>query len=630
MRVNLPIIAIALVLSHSQLIARLSVTFDAISSARVHARRNQDTNKEKRTNEGQQKPNDHAQTDAFKEAIRFRALELLKSIPDRARLIDEVVERTSLLSSTSELLWKYDESQARAILSDTVDQLLTTYKGKLEDPSKVTSRKEDLESSIRFVLKTLARKDPARAEAAITRYHSIREESLQESSSSVNSLNERLSMAKESLDLSARQSVIIASKALDYGVPQSFPQYLFDLSKVDKVAADTLFLRALRIMSVGSVYSPGQVVLLSAYPFSEHWLVQLSASVNKAGQAEFGTFTSTLSPPLDEPDIRLARQFLDAALAFLNFAAARPEYTTRADALYVGRCLFLARKLALYAAKFGFDPEQRWVELEHRLDALARSAGFNPSMFDGPRGFAERLVAQENLFQFDSGTSAFEKAKTVSKPEDRTALTARGIVTLMDEGKYNEAEQKLVDIEDLSSRRQVADYLNFHAGRNSVLAKEWNEVTIRANRIEDHRMRLFLLLDAARAAIESKSRNRALEFLVDVRGILPKIDDKAVQAKGLIYAAKLFFSVDIYSARVTLIESNGAINKAADFDGGDVRISISVPGASYSAHLPDSGLESCYQKAASDNWNDAIETIAYIRSAKLRLMAEIAACRAVL
>ena len=563
------------------------------------------------------------------ERIRAFALELLKSLPEKARSLEDVRDRASLLSSVAELLWKHDETLARTILSDSLDDLLKRLNSELNASEKRASTVTGLESAIKTVLRVLARKDARMADLALERYQKVRDTGTDEKASSVAALSERLSLAADTIDVSVNQSVSLARRTLPYAVPSAFPQYLYDLSKVDKAAADGLYREALQFLASSSLYTPGQAIYLSVYPFREHWIVQLSAVTNEKRQVEFGTFTGSLSAPEGDLDRNLQQEYMSAAYAFLTAAIPTLAGSLKPDPLNIGRYLFLARKLNLYGAKYGLDPQGNWAIMEKHLESLARSGGMDISIFDGPKGFAERLVANEALFQFDQGASAFAKAAAAQDPQARVAFQAEGIRVLLDQGKFKEAEQRLTEVKDNLAREQLKDVVNFRAGQHCIADLNWSETDLRVRNLTNPNMKVFLLLDGARAAAE-KDRDRAAGFMTDALAIIPKIDDLAYQAKASVAAVSITLLWAPSWGKELLVQAKTAINKASDYDGQDLHLEYKAPGLSFSATLEKSGLDYCFSRVTRDDWFGTISIIAAINSSKLRLVAELAACRSIL
>ena len=568
-----------------------------------------------------------------KEAQKKQALDSLGSILGEASAIEGFEECALLVSRAAELLWAHDEARARAELLKLFDEQLGLYESELREQKQDREAQDDLGAALRIILKALGRKDPVAAEAAMLRYHKAKEGFLNDVGSQVMDVNEKLSLARESLDLNAEQSTALALRAIGHGIPATFPAYLYELKRRDRAAADGLFRKALSVLAGGQTYTPTQALYLSTYAFNEG-LILVPSAVPRESEAkpqEFGIFTNELKPTDDKFDDAAASAYLAAAGQFLNarLAAGSPNAN---DPVFLGISYFLIKKAGLYAAKRGLGARGQWTQTETAVNALALSAGLKGETLAGLAGFAERLVADNNIFQFDGGASFFDRAKNTSDQWEKMGLLIQGIMQLVEERKFDEATRRLSDISQPEVRDQLALIVNFRAGKAAAEAKDWAELQRRVGQVVDVNARLFLLLEGARVAKAQRRNPVALEYLHEALGVSGKVKGKKDQAQGLIAAARIFDQLDAQRQKETLRDALKVINAAADYDGEPLQLKLAVPGSPnfYEFSLADSSLEASIERAAKSDWADTASLINQFSSRSIQLRAQLAACRAVL
>jgi hypothetical protein len=562
---------------------------------------------------------------------KARAVDLLKSTLAESQALADINERVLLVSTTAEMLWKYDEPLARGCFSTLVDELASLYSTAAEDKSGKGPTTDEIDRAIGVLLPVLARKDVRLADEAMKRCREVKGTALAKlSTGKTQSPQERLSLAREGLEANIDQSVALASSVLESGVPSGFPQYLYNLDKVDKSRADQLAQKAIRILSQGQVYGPAQAALLSVYVFKEHLVLQPMPTATPNGVLEFGMFTRALTLSDSSVDPVLERDYLAAAYSFLSSQAYGTGQGKASDPAFMGLCFFLVHKLSLYATRFGYDSEGHWSRLASNLEALAKQAGVPLQALEYMRGFAERLIARNNIFNFDSGAASFEQAETARDPQRRITLTVRGIWSLLQERKFDAAEEKTKSIDDRSLRQQVLDFVNFWASVDAAQRRAWDEAASRIDRIANPNLRPPLLLETARVAAAAGDRRRALEQVEEALRVVQKTDDKVDRARVMVCGASLLTDLSPIRSRDVLIEAKNAINSASRYDGKSLFVKLAAPGISTQWLLDDSDFALCIERSAKLDWDDAMAVIAALESKLLQVRGRIAACRAFL
>ena len=568
---------------------------------------------------------DIAQRKAEEAQRRAQAIDILKGVVESAADIQEPRTRVTILTGALDLLWKHDEAYARANFVKSANALSDRF------VSDATDRPErsEIRASMEMLLKAFARHDPQAAERLLDKFQKLLEDISKGHSVSP---GERLSLAQAGLESDAAQSVALAAKVLEAGVPGSFPSYLNELEQRDSAAAATLFRTALSILAGGRIYNPAQVTVLSAYVFRESQVsVPMAIGGRNGAPLEFGMFASPLSPPSRDLNRALVAAYLAAAGSYLNTEVIGLEQRRELDAIHVGLCFFLVKKLRGYADRLGLDRSQNWVVLDTKFAILAERARLSNSALSGLATVAQRIVTENTVFRFDAGEAAFADAEKADDPMKRAELLATGIRQQIDEGKYAEAVQRIADVRDEQFREQLNIYLSFRMAEASLKKRDWYGFNAQVNRVSDARLRSYLFLSAALEASGASNKEMFSEFLVAAMSLSSKIEDADARAAALVTAAGILYAAPdpSWGAQV-LTDGVKAINRADQYDGGVYSVTLEAPQYKVLLPIPRSDLGHCFEQAAKRDWPGSIAAAQGIESKALRSQAYIAACRNVL
>ena len=556
---------------------------------------------------------------------KAQAVDILKGVVESAAEIQDSRTRMAILRGALDLLWKHDESYARANFIKSAAALSDRF------ASDAIQRQErsEIRAAMGVLLTAFARHDPQAAARLFDKFQKLLEDVLKGNSLSP---GERLALAQASLDSDAEQSAALAAKVLEVGVPGSFPSYLNELEQRDAAAAASLFRVALSILAGGRVYSPVHVTILSTYAFRESQMSVPMAGGGRDGvPLEFGTLASPLSPPSRDLNRALVAAYLAASGAYLNAEAIGLDQRVDPDAIHVGLSFFLVKKLAGYANRVGMDGGQNWPLLDAKYTMLAERAKLSGPALNGLATVAQRIVSENTVFRFDAGEAALAAAEKAGDPAERAELLSTGIRQLIDEGKYPEAVQKIADLRNDKFREQLNTYLSFRMVETSLKKLDWDNFNIQINRVSDARLRTYLFLSAALAASDAKKKKMSSEFLLTAMASFPKIEDQDARAAALVTTAGILYATaDVSWSSQVLTEGVNAINRASRYDGGVYGVTLEA--AKYNEWLPVSefDLSHCFEQAAKRDWTHALAAAQGIESKALRSQAYIAVCRNVL
>ena len=569
---------------------------------------------------GRDTRSDAAQRQAEEIERKTQALDILKGVVEGAAEIKEMPARVAVVTEALDLLWKHDETYARANFIKFAEILSDQF---VSDTTDVVERSQ-LRSTLGTLLKTFARHDPEAANRLLDKFQKLLDELLKGGSVSP---SERLALAQAGLESDLARSVALAAKVLEVQVPRSFPAYLNELEQRDSATAASLFRTALSLTASTRIYSPVEVTVLSTYVFREPVMSIPVAS----GSDEFGMFASPLSPPSKELNRSLASAYVAAASSYLNAEIIVLEQSREPDAIRAGLSFFLVKKLRGYAERLNLASGPEWLVLDTKYTLLAERAGLSAATLSGIETVARRIVTENTVFHFDGGDSAFAAADKATDAAKRAELTATGVQQMIDEGKYADALQKIDDLENGELRAQLNDYRSLRMAEAAIKRLDWNSLNAQANRLSDARLRTYLALLAALAASDAGEREMTSEFLLAAMAAAPKIEDADDRAAALVSMAGILSGgKDASWAAQILNEAVEVINRAGNYDGSEYSVRIRPAKYTLLLVLPRSSLNHSFEQAAKRDWAGSIAAAQGIKSRTLRSRAYIAVCRNVL
>jgi hypothetical protein len=581
-----------------------------------------------------EKPNAKAkiptgEEESVKAFQKDQAVQLLRDALSSSSSIQDVGERSQLVSRAAELIWGYDQQAARLSLSKTFEDLLSQYK----DPKVVQSIEKLglLDEALIRLIASMMRKDANLAASAQQHLEEMRKENLKEGVAG-SSNKERFSLAQESLGSNLQKSVELAGGVLQTGVPLGFPQFLYDLRRADISSADALFARGLTVLASGRVYRARDAIQLSVYAFRERMvLLPTPDAGDQSAKLQFGMFTKELSPPEYGLDPAVANPYLAAAFGFLT-RQLQINGVGRVDTVQLVQSLFLATKLGVYSSRLGLSRADMWQQLKFDLVVRCKNANIDTATIQNITGFAERLAATDEVFQFGDDSS-LNSAKDIKDQKRRNEVLVRGIWNLIQAKRFQQAETRIKEVDEKDVRETLNDLLGYYAGKANWSDGNWIEVGRRASLIKDVRIGLLLLLESAKAARAAKGpeRNITKQFLLDARALIPGVSNRNDRAKGLISIASLAAETYPQLSVEMLPEVLSAINASDNYDGGDFQILIDVlPQFRVALSSADSNLDVWLKRQAKVDWTNALRLAADIDSKRLRTIALLSACGAIL
>jgi hypothetical protein len=553
-----------------------------------------------------------------------RACDLLIATIRQSSQIEDVVDRSQVISPASVVLWKYNEERSRATIAANLDVLLGQYQKHLDNNDF-----QKIEDEIKNVAGQIASRDTKLSMTVLSQLHDLKE-SLRGNGrtwidvSEEQMLDDRIQIARETLSTDPKQAVAIGSQILESGVTRSFPNLLYSIGDRDKSQADTLFRQALQVMKKRSVYGWVDHIYLSSYVFKERFLMLPAIAPGEHGLDLFNSAGHPVDP-------EIAREFLIAAFSDLSLSVANnfinpTRRGDRPDDFY-----YLADKYAYYAALYDPTSVDSWFDLKARLAVMVKNAGKDPDRYRFRSDFIDAYSRDREQTE-DRAKPYFDIAENTDDNELRERSMVSGSLELIWAGKYSEAEQSIAEFDRKITSDQVYDYLCMIAGEAALKQSNWPESLRRASEIGNRPARALLLIETAAAILKSGRQTKISvpETLNDALRLIYKADFSTTRTSLLIAVSSLLYRVGNRTEGARALQSAiSDLNRDSNFEMG--RWSLSFPmGESHEmiSSEDDWDLNVAVGQAAVSDWDGAMLLISGIESAKLRLSAQIAAAQA--
>jgi hypothetical protein len=563
-----------------------------------------------------------------KQFIKEQAIASLKDILLNSKSVENLEQKANIVAKASIVLWNYDKPFTENSITTLTTELLNDYESTFFDDNpteEIIDKRWSLSYSVKTLIRAIAKKDSKLASKFQKQYFKIREKEL--ANSLDDNLNDSLKTAKESEDLDLQQSVNLVSRILDVGIPESFPQYLFDLKKKNPVLAETLLRKAIINLSTNPSYSTENAIILSSFIFNENIsLIPLSAEGN-----DFSLITSPINITVKNSDKIIAKNYFIAYQNFLNIRLQNQANGSFNSPNSIFQNYFLIKKLKKYEATLRFGTLSYFESVEQTLFGLAQNAQITTNILSSLSGYAERLVSNSNPLGLDEGQSAFDKAEKSDNPKEKIVFLVEGIIQMIERRKYVEAEKKMLDIQYEEILEPLRLFLNLRICQTYIEEKSWSEFDSRIKKITDKRIKAFLYLKALSVADLKNNKTIFMDYKLEAHQNLDALSDKLSKASGYIFLASIVFETDKLSGKSILIDAFKAINES-DYDQDEFEIEVRIPTRStyFAEFLGRDAFEKCFVNLAKNDWLDSqIQTI-QMKSQNLKYAAQIITAKSVL
>ncbi len=534
------------------------------------------------------------------------ALEMVKQQINLTKTFSNTSRRITVLLRAADLLWPYEQSQARAIFTDAFE-LATAYEKEKEKeqnaPRSVVLRME-IPDQRYVVIGAVAKRDSEWAKELTARllksYASDGEASPTGDSSDDVLTSERLFYAATQLASTHPDAAWgLALTALKYPLSTMMTRYLYRVAETNQHAADQFYAQAL---SSHGAKPMREFLHLAAYPF--------------ASGESFDTpiYASYEVPPKFEINASLQRRFVQILLKRAEQALETPpdpadQYRAPTGAILPGKAHLLQTLLRLepqvrtslpdLSVPLAQAREKLFVSLSPETQKLLVQPGREISVAEN-QTFAEQIAAAEKLTDVDRREDLIATV-VLSEASDQESLP--NVIEAIDK------------ISDSDLRTPLLEVIHFRRAAAAVKEKKFDEAEKLAAQVEGQQQRAFLYAEIAKGLLNRKETQlHARELLEEAITIAKKAGNTIFAARTLLTTSNLYTKIDPNRSIEVLAEAIDCINHvdSPDFSADDQTlvkiVQRSGRSGQYALRFPMPGLdpERAFREMARINFDTAL------------------------
>lgn len=527
-----------------------------------------------------------ARTEIETSALEQRGLDLIRDAAKDAIALTDRRSSVRLQARAADLLWKHDPEQARGYFERAYSAAVDYYRETRDDNMERVGRNSFVgRSDLRLDVIRLASRCDAELGRRLTDLYvaekkreaedkAVQSQQSQQPDRGSNRLFGRpeqasgdlLSAAQSLLDSDQKLALELASRSLAEGISQRTPQFLVRLAEKDRAAANAFYLASLERIARENPPIPGQLLLLSAYPFGDNRIYVSDGS---------NTSSYAFQPVKDFiPDAAIIGSFLQTAGAVLArtaqlTAAQSPDVTAR---LNVG--LFAARLLAPKVAEHQPALQDEWAGLVAQLVASAQE-----SARQGIERTLEEMVqesqrqgarqGQQGVSNTDRLKSLLERANSTSDLGERDGLYQQAAFEAADLSQALSIAEK---ISDYDFKHGVLGWLHFNAATKAIEESRFDDARRHALEVPALDQRAYLFFQIAGAAWKQKDRVRAIELLEEAARQAGSADASNEKLRAQLGIAHLYASIDSVRSFEILGDALKTAVKVSDYSTDQARL----------------------------------------------------------
>jgi hypothetical protein len=483
-----------------------------------------------------------AQNPAQPSGSTCRKNEAVESIREQisvSKTLDDPLQRITLLIRAADLLWTFDNERSRAAFIEAFDVATEYQRTELSKPIKTLLMFHQDQRYV--VIRATAKRQPGLAQAftkkALQQDKQAAEEfAIKDPRAAVLTGQKLFSAALKLLVVDTNTAMHLADRGLSYPANSELTRFLYELAKVNQVAADNLYERALLAYREKPMR---EFLYLQAYPFA----FEYGGDMPVFGQYEVpGTY---------RPNPLLQREFVQTLIGRAQQALEVPlddgdNYNWLPGTAHILQ-VFLRVEPHVRASNPALAEQVAQVQQRIKVSLPLETQNIltnRDTETKSPRTFEEKI----------------ESAEKLSDPDDREELFTQWILNTTQEPV--EAVAAAIDkIADLNIRTILYDWLYFTRGLHAGKSKQVKEASKFAAKIGDIEPRAYLYLQIAKEAlalpVSDISGRDMLELAIADAQKSPKT---IFTARTLLNAAEVYRKIDLSRSLEVLRSAIDATN----------------------------------------------------------------------
>jgi hypothetical protein len=511
-------------------------------------------------------------TDGPAQKLRRKGVEIIKDAASAASSLEDRRSAIRIIGKAADALWGIDETYSRQMFIKAFDDAIE-YHSEIKDDGleRVTRNLYMSHPDIRLeIIRLVGRRDAKLSQELVDRYAEIKvdeeERRRQMANSKVKydsafgqvdaSAGDLLHLTEQLLEIDKKAAFELGRRAFAKGIPQAGGYFFTMLAEKNRPAADQLYSMALDRLSQEISPVPGQLLLLSAYPFgdSQVW-ISSGDGVNsfRFSVSKDFSLNQSLIDHFFSVSTHVLTRLIEADLSQFGDASSR-----------LGAALFAAKVIEPKIAQFRPELRETWAALTARLLGKVSDVKLRENV--------------ESNFQTVSQESGSGKSQS-SKDKIQRLLDAAQKTSDLNkrDGLYQEAafEADLIDdtdqalniagrISSLDLRGKTKNWINFNAASKAIKNRRLDEARRYAIEVDATDERAYLFFEMARVAF-SEDKGRVPVLLEEALQRSLGADNTADKLRALLGIASLYLKVDHERAFQVAMDAITTANKILQY-----------------------------------------------------------------
>jgi hypothetical protein len=563
-----------------------------------------------------------------------RPLQLVREQLSEAKAFASGAKRVAVMARAADLLWPFDEAQARAVFAEAFEVASSHYREHGQEVSvRKSSRGDATMPGVTYmvpdprvvVIRAVARRDPAWAQKLSARTAEEtrrRATAVEKSGKWGDTPAEKLITLARSLEMDdLGLSLSVARESLRHPASRFLSQFIYNVARKDRAAADGLYLDALRAYSAADLAS---LLQLSGYPFGLAQNLGLRPGYNNAG----------VPPPGFAPSADLQRSFVGAFLRRagrqLEAAVGQPppssdshqQPPSDAELIY-GTLVSLEN---IYAPS-----DRAFAALAAPLKQMAGGmlSGNGLRRAEGGAQSAPTPRTEPTLDPASAFDSVLANAERIKDPEAHDRAIVMGLFGWLGRLSPEQMEAAADKLKDAGARGQFLDTAYFEKSLKASRDGQPDEAARFAERVGSLEQRAALAGELAAVELkQSGSAPLALALAESVYKSVQGAPESEEKVRALVKLTHLYWQLDPPRVAPVLAEAVAAINRVPDIDPTRPFITRAVDGRKFNFYTsyasPGFNLEAVLREVGGRDFDTAHAAAVGLDDKHLRALAVIA------
>jgi hypothetical protein len=507
--------------------------------------------------------------------LQRRGIDIIKDAASEASKMDDRRSAIRITGKAADALWEKDKEYSKELFKRAFESAIEHHSEIKDDElERMTRNLYMSHPDVRLeIIRLASRRDALLSQEFVEKYteEKLREEKQRRQAASSNSKvrfdpafgqvdaasSDKLHLVEQLLMVDKKAAMELGRKSFVSGIPQAAGYFFTMLAEKDRAAADQLYSMALERLKSDNAPVPGQLLLLSAYPFGDNQVwISSGGGVNRYKFA---------LPPDYKIDQSLINHFFSVAFHVISRNIELDLRQFPDSAARLGAALFSIRVIEPKIARFQPKLLDSWLDLGTRLSAKATDVKLREEV---ERNFQD--VSREK--QMESAREPDDKIQRILDEAQKTADLNKRNELYQDaafeadgSGDTDKAMNIADRISDLELRRETKSWVSFNAAVKAINEYRLDDARYYANEVIATDERAYLFSEMAKSAIGRKDNARAQILLEEGLQNSSAAGDTSEKLRALLGIASAYSAIDQERAFQTISTAVVTANRILEY-----------------------------------------------------------------